>query len=184
MLNHNNHNNTTHDTYEPYPVSTTSFTNDNYAILRKNKQSIKNAPPISHATRIEPTNLSYKDLLRKHQFTPTIKDQKELDEDSKLNEFELNHKSVIDQTHTKLPQLEFEREQFRRKPIIEEPKKNISGYQLFAKWKRTEKPESICSDYPQSKALSIAWNELQQHEKDEWAKKSQEAKTEYIHQKQ
>ena len=147
------------------------------------------APPISHATRIQQTNLTYTDLLRKHQFTPSggsvsQSPMKQSFENFHLDDLQSHHPHSHDTQHQNeaLSRLEAERERFRRKPIIEEPKKNVTGYQLFAKWKRTQNLQN--GYHSQSKAISLAWSELSQSEKDEWNKKSEQAKIQYHHEKE
>ena len=178
------------------PPSDSNLSKHNYANLRldikhnnkkhnKSKSGQRSATVISHATRIEPTNLSYKDLLRKHQFTPSAgscsaSPMKQSFDSITLNEDSLN---LCNGNQQQQP-LKSERAAFLKRPIIEEPKKSVSAYQLFAKSVRTERPHTIPSGYSQSKALSILWTNMDQNEKDEWTKKSEQEKIKYHHQKE
>eukprot|EP01084_Bolivina_argentea_P158465 276035_1 len=202
-------NNPQTNNYPSYPSFTST---SNYANLRentensnpnnnKNNNKSKHKPlsqqtsssTISHATRIEPTNLSYKDLLRKHQFTPQsgdstpqtspMKQEFDLNNNNNNNKSSNTNNNIISNKDNMTP-LELEIATFRCKPIIEEPKKPVSGYQLFAKWKRREKPDEIDNNYPQSKALSIEWNALTQQQRDAWNKKSDQEKLQYQHNKE
>eukprot|EP00485_Elphidium_margaritaceum_P011766 CAMPEP_0202693042 /NCGR_PEP_ID=MMETSP1385-20130828/7264_1 /ASSEMBLY_ACC=CAM_ASM_000861 /TAXON_ID=933848 /ORGANISM="Elphidium margaritaceum" /LENGTH=440 /DNA_ID=CAMNT_0049348671 /DNA_START=269 /DNA_END=1588 /DNA_ORIENTATION=+ len=92
----------------------------------------------------------------------------------------LHHHSYVSSSSRSL---DAERAAFRRKAIIEEPKKNVTAYQLYSKWKRTQKSPTSKS-YPAAKAISLAWTELSQSEKDEWSKKSEQAKVHYNHKMQ
>ena len=133
------------------------------------------AKPISHATRIEPTNLSYKDLLRKHEFTPSGDSSSRSPMKESFNSFTATTSSFKSNPSP----LELSREEFRKRPIVEEPKKNVTGYQLFARWTRAQNEHKTSS-----KDISIAWAHLTDSEKHEWIKQSDAAKKEYHRQKQ
>ena len=184
------HNNTNHHHNKLSPP--------NYAKLRidcKNNNSENNsnshskssslssttAPAISHATRIPQTNLSYKELLHQHQFTPSGGSSSTSPMKQSFETLDLNamQQSNNHNNHNTEMSLESQREAFLRKPIIEEPKKSVTGYQLFAKWKKTHKLNNA-----NNKSLSAAWNELSQLQKEEWNKKSEKAKMDYHHEKE
>ena len=156
--------------------SSSSHSSSSSSSSSTSTSSSSTARPISHATRIPQTNLSYKELLRKHQFTPSggsssTSPMKQSFETLNLNNNNNNNNKI----NNKLLTLESQIEAFKKKPIIEEPKKITTGYQLFGKWKKQERENG--HSCPQ-------WNELDQSQKDEWNKKSEQAKIQYHHEKE
>ena len=117
------------------------------------------------------------DLLRKHEVTPSGESSSR----SPMKEsFESSTASPLSSnSYPNSTPLDRSREEFRRKPIVEEPKRNVTGYQLFARWKRAQNEHKTSS-----KAISAAWAQLTDVEKDEWIKQSDAAKKEYHRQKE
>jgi len=148
--------------------------------LRPQHHKAGRAKPISHATRIEPTNLSYKDLLRKHEFTPSGDSSSRSPLKDAFHSLSAAPMPPSLKQHKPTPSpLELSISEFRRRPIVEEPKKNVSGYNLFAKWRRSQNREKTAS-----KVIAAEWGKMGESEKNKWLQQSECSKKEYLRKKQ